>query len=65
MAAAHALARLVPAHVARGPHSLASLDLIAAAIAALVPVHGPDAASGEPQIKRADVERATELLVAE
>jgi hypothetical protein len=46
-AAAHALARLLPARVATSAGAIGSLDLVAAAIFALVPVHKRDPASGE------------------
>ena len=45
-AAGHALARLLPAHVAASADAIGSLDLVALAICALVPVHKRDLASG-------------------
>lgn len=46
-AAAHILARLVPAHVAASAGAVVSLDLVAIAISSLVPVYKRDSASGE------------------
>lgn len=46
-AAGHALARLLPAHVAASAGAVVSLDLVAIAISALVPVYKRDSASGE------------------
>lgn len=46
-AAAHALARLLPVRVAESAGAIASLDLVAAAICALVPTYKRDSTSGE------------------
>jgi hypothetical protein len=46
-AAGHALARLLPAHVAASADAVGSLDLVALEICGLVPVHKRDLASGE------------------
>jgi hypothetical protein len=56
LAAAHALARLVPAHIARSPGGVESLNLVAIEICALVPVYRRDSPSGEPRrITKADL----------
>lgn len=76
-AAEYVLARLVPAHVAASPGATTSLDLLAEAIRALVPVYTRDA-SGELRcaseaqpmragsgllVKRSDAEAAGEKLI--
>jgi hypothetical protein len=58
-AAAHALARLLPVHVAASADAIESLDLVAAAIFAMVPVHKRDPASGE--LRRAGTKDLAEV----
>jgi hypothetical protein len=57
-AAAHALARLLPVHVAASADAIGSLDLVALAIFAMVPVHKRDP-SGE--LRRASTKDLAEV----
>lgn len=61
-AAAHALARLLPVHVAASADAIESLDLVALAIFAMVPVHKRDPVSGE--LRRASTKDPAELTRA-